>query len=124
MQTKANDMLKHIDDIRKSAKERAQRRWKNYQVEKNFKTAKQQATGAEQQPKQLQPSDVIEGQQDRRGAVTRAQTKFAKDIREMMEGHSRRAIALYALSLEAKRRRLLTEKLRRLQSEAHLGEQQ
>lgn len=120
-------MLKHIDDIRKSARERASRKWKNHQVEKNFKAAQKEASGAQQQVKQTQPSDVIEGQQDRRGAVTRANTKFAQDIRLMMEGHSRRTIALYALSLEAKKRRLLTEKLRRLrliQSEAHQGEQQ
>ena len=46
--------------------------------------------------------------------VLRAQTKFAKDIKEMMEGHSEKALALYQYSLEHKRRMLLKEKLRRL----------
>jgi hypothetical protein len=117
-------VLKHIDDIRKSARERAQRRWKNYQVERNFKAAQKEATGAQQQVKPVEPSDIIEGQQDRRGIVTRAQTKFAKDIRLMMEGHARRTLSLYLISLEAKRRRLLTEKLRRLKLAQLEGEQQ
>ena len=53
-------MLKHIDDIRKSARERAQRRWKNHAVEKAFKAAQQEAANAPKEPKELEPADVIE----------------------------------------------------------------
>jgi hypothetical protein len=111
---KRTTMLKHMDDIRKSAKERAQRRWKNYQVEKEFKAAQQEAANKPKEPKPIEPSDTIEGKHDGRGSLIRAQTKFAKDIREMMVGHSEKALAMYRHSLEHKRYLLLKEKLRRL----------
>jgi hypothetical protein len=108
-------MLKHIDDIRKSARIRAARRWKNWEVTKNFKAAQKEATeGAAEEPKEILPSDTIINEGLKSGSLVRAQTKFAKDIKEMMEGHSEKALALYRHSLEHKRYRLLKEKLRRL----------
>ena len=54
-------MLKHIDDIRKSASERAKRRWDNYAVEKSFKAAKMEgAEKAAKEPKPIEPADMIE----------------------------------------------------------------
>ena len=53
-------MLKHIDDIRKSARERAQRRWKNHAVEKAFKAAQKEAANAPKEPKPIEPADVLE----------------------------------------------------------------
>lgn len=108
-------MLKHIDDIRKSASERAKRRWDNYAVEKSFKAAKMEgAEKAAKEPKPIEPSDTVINEGRRSGALLRVQTKFAKDIKEMMEGHGEKALALYRHSLEHKRRMLLKEKLRRL----------
>jgi hypothetical protein len=91
------DMLKHIDDIRKSARERAARRWKNHQIEKNFK------------------ADVHEQDKLLKEGMTKFESKFIKYIREMMEGHSKVNLEMYLHSLEGKKRLLLREKLRRLQ---------
>ena len=116
-------MLKHIDDVRKSAKERAKRRWQNYQVEKSFKEAK--AKAADGAPLQLKeapsPADVISNSKpDGRGSVIKAQTKFALYIRELLAGHTKqdqeRIKLMYVLSIRAQRYRLLKEKLRRLEA--------
>jgi hypothetical protein len=111
-------MLKHPDDPRKEpARNLAERKWRNYATEKAFKAAQKEAADKlAKEPKELRPADVIEGKRDKRGSLVRAQTKFAKDIRAMMEGHAHRNTVLYVLSLEAKRKRLLTEKLRRLRA--------
>ena len=109
-------MLKHIDDIRKSARERAQRRWKNHQVTKNFKAARKEA--AEQlakEPKELEPADVLEQDKLIKGGMTKFESKFIKYIKEIMAGNSKTTLEMYLHSLEGKRRRLLREKLRRLQ---------
>jgi hypothetical protein len=116
-------MLKHIDDIRKSARERAQRRWKNHQIEKNFKAARQQASeGAAKQVKLLEPADVLEQEKLIKEATTKFESRFLKDLREMMDSDKKRTLQLYALSLQSKKRRLLAEKLRRLQLARQQGE--
>jgi hypothetical protein len=116
-------MLKHIDDIRKSARERANRRWKNWQTTKDFKAAQQQASeGAAKQVKLLEPADVLEQEKLIKEATTKFESRFLKDLREMMEGDKQRTLQLYALSLQAKKKRLLAEKLRRLQLAQQQGE--
>ena len=119
-------MLKHIDDLKQSARERAQRRWKNYQVEKDFKKAKQEAAdGAAKQTKPLSPADVIEQDRIIKEATTRFESKFIKEIRTMLDGHAERNKLLYVLSIRAQYKRLLVEKLRRLEAcEAHRVAQQ
>jgi hypothetical protein len=111
-------MLKYPDDPRKEpARKVTERKWRNHATEKAFKAAQKEATDkVTKEPKELEPADVIEGKHDRRGSLVRAQTKFAKEIRAMMEGHASCNAVLYILSLEAKRKRLLAEKLRRLRS--------
>jgi hypothetical protein len=52
-------VLKHIDDLRKSGRELAKRRWHNHAVEKSFKAAQKEATeGAAKEPKVIEPSDT------------------------------------------------------------------
>jgi hypothetical protein len=110
-------MLKHLDDPRKEpAMRRSERRWRNHDVEKRFKEEQKKALAEPKPPRELEPADVIEGEHDGRGSVVKAQRKFAKDIRAMLEGHTNRNAVLYMLSLEAKRKRLLFKKLRRLRA--------
>ena len=106
-------MLKHIDDIRKSAKERAQRRWKNHAVEKAFKA--ERAKPVQSEPKELDPADVLEQDRLIKEATTKFESKFIKDIRAMLDEHKGRNLALYALSIRVRHKRLLMEKLRRLE---------
>ena len=108
-------MLKDVDDKPKvPARDRASRRWRNYDVEKRFKEEAKKPTPKES--KELEIAETIGNEKpDRRGSVIRAQTKFAKDIKEMMGGHSKRNLIHYAISIRAQRKRLLMEKLRRLE---------
>ena len=84
-------MLKHIDDIRKSARERAQRRWQNYATEKAFKAARQEAaekaTQQAKQPKEPEPADVLEQDRLIKEGTTKFESKFLKDIRAMLDEH-------------------------------------
>lgn len=110
-------MLKHIDDIRKSARERAQRRWKNYATEKAFKAAREKANeDAAKEPKELDPADVLEQERIIKEATTKFELKFIKDIRAMLDEHKGRNLALYTLSIHVRHKRLLREKLRRLEA--------
>jgi hypothetical protein len=109
-------MLKHIDDIRKSARERAQRRWKNHAVEKAFKAAQQEAARAPKEPKELEPADVLGQDRLIKEGGTKFESKFIKEIRMMLDEHKGRSVALYALSIRVRHKRLLMEKLRRLEA--------
>ena len=113
---KASEMLKHIDDIRKSAKERATRRWTNHQVEKAFKAARQEAANKPAEPKPIEPADIIEQDRIIKEATTKFESKFIKDIRTKLDEHKGRNVALYALSIRVRHKRLLMEKLRRLEA--------
>jgi hypothetical protein len=97
------------------ARKKAERRWRNHDVEKRFKSEK-----AKPQPiKSTEPeiADTISNEKpDGRRSLIKAQTKFAKDIKAMMEGNAKRNLILYWLSIRAQRKRLLMEKLRRLEA--------
>jgi hypothetical protein len=110
-------MIKETDSPRKEpARKRAERRWRNYATEKAFKAAQKEEQAKPKEPRPIEPADLLEGKQDRRGSLIRAQTKFGKYIKELMEGHSKRNTLYYLISLDAKRKQLLVEKLRRLQA--------
>ena len=116
-------MPKDFEDTpRESAKQRATRRWRNHQVEKAFKEEKAKPPLAPSHvAKELDIAETISRKKpDRRGSVTRAQTKFAKYLGELMDDHKgrneRKNFIIYALSIRAQRYRLLKEKLRRLEA--------
>jgi hypothetical protein len=116
-------MLKDVDDkLKEPARKRAQRRWENHDVEKRFKEERAKPTlNSDLKPKEIEIAETISrGKPDGRGSVIRAQTKFAKYIREMLDDHKheneRRNQIIYALSIRAQRKRLLLEKLRRLEA--------
>jgi hypothetical protein len=52
-----------------------------------------------------------------RGEVIRAQTKFAKDLMQMLERHTKRNTLLYKLSIRNQIRRLKFAKLKRLEEQ-------
>jgi hypothetical protein len=78
------------------------------------------------QKEPLRPADVIENDNPK---VKRFERKFKKDIREMINGQQSINIEWYRASLHQQKRRLLLEKLRRLEagtwntpSEAHIAQ--
>jgi hypothetical protein len=119
-------MVKDFEDTpRLSAKERATRRWRNHDVEKRFKEEKAKPLPTPEKPIEPEIAGVISRDKpDGRGSVIRAQTKFAKYIRDMLDDHKheteRRNQIIYGLSIRARRCRLLKEKLRRLEARQKL----
>jgi hypothetical protein len=110
-------MLKDIEDIRKSARVRAERRWQNHAVERAFKAARQEKLGgAPTEPEDPKIAEVIKNEQLKKGAIYKAETRFARDIREMLEGHTHRNLVEYKRALQAKIHRLKLEKYRRLKA--------
>lgn len=101
-------MVKDLFGTPEKAKERAQRRWRNNDIAQRFKKMKDTGEGAEQFPiedgkkyfdtsrpkppkEALRPADVIENDNPR---VKKLETKFIKDIRDMIEGHKQRAVEI------------------------------
>jgi hypothetical protein len=119
-------MLKYVDDKPvEPARKKAERRWGNYDVEKRFKEEKSKPPNSDPVAKEIEIAEVISREKpDGRGSVIKAQTKFAKYIRDMLDDHKhendRRNQIIYALSIRAQRYRLLREKLRRLEARQRL----
>jgi hypothetical protein len=109
-------MLKDHDAPREPARSKATRKWKNNDLTRRFKEEKTKAPAKEH--KELEVGDVIENEGSRHGNVLRAQTKFLKDLKEMLEGHANRNALLYHISLRRRINRLKLEKLRRLELRA------
>ena len=115
-------MPKDFEDTPKeSARKRASRRWRNHDVEKRFKEEKAKPKPVPKEPSVPEIAETISREKpDGRGSVIRAQTKFAKYLRELMEGHAKRNELLYALARHQQLYRLKREKLRRLEARQQL----
>jgi hypothetical protein len=114
-------MPKNFEDPPKEpARKRAERKWSNNDVRTRFKEAKAQP--ASKEPKDLGIADVIKNEELEKGTITKAQTKFARYIKSLLDDHkqrnAQRNMIYYAISIRAQRKRLLTEKLRRLEARA------
>jgi hypothetical protein len=106
-------MLKEHEPPQESASEKAARRWKNAEVRNRLRQA-------QQKPKLVDPNNEPEiaetitndGRID--GPLNRFESKFKKEIRQMMEGYSQQNLAFYKAAIEHRRYILLKEKLSRL----------
>jgi hypothetical protein len=109
-------MLKDIDDKPKeTAKAKAERMWRNHNIEMRLKEEIKTAKAEPKKPKELQISQTITNKKpDRRYRTTRAQTKFAKYIREMMNEQSERNLTNYKVALRVHKIKLLKAKAKLL----------
>jgi hypothetical protein len=96
------------------ARRKAERKWRNHSVERNFKEERRKANAAPREPKEIKFGDVIENDRVIAGEIVRVQTKFANEIRDMLKHHTLRNIYLYKLHLRNQKKRLLWEKYKRL----------
>jgi hypothetical protein len=108
-------MFKEHGPPKESARNKAERRWKNAELRKQFKQAKQRPRLVDPN-KEPEIAETITNEGKRDESVQRFERRFLKDIRAMMEGHVNRNLAIYAATIELRRRKLLKEKLRRLQA--------
>lgn len=112
-------MLEEHDPSKPKASEIASRRWRNNQAIKRLREEKQKPQLVDPDAKP-EPSDVITNEGRRDGPLNRFESKFKQEIRQMMEGHVKKNLAIYAAALEHRKRILLKEKIRR----AKLAQQQ
>jgi hypothetical protein len=110
-------MLKDSDDVRKSAKEKASRLWGNHDVSRRFKeTQRKAAEDAGNEPKAIEPADVIEQEKLIAGETTKLERKFLKEIRALLNEHVEQNTIRYLAYLDHRKKRLLAEKLKRLRA--------
>jgi hypothetical protein len=126
-------MGKDLFGGKEPAKERATRIWRNHALSQRFKKMKETGKGEDefffrdgkkpiisaQVPKPPReelpkPADVLENP---RPKVDKFERKFVKDIREMMEGHKQRNVALYVAAILHEKRRLMIEMIKRLEAQ-------
>jgi hypothetical protein len=113
-------MLKEHDPPKEPLRVKAERRWKNNELIRHL-------TEEKQKPKLVDPNKepeiaetiINEGRVD--GPVKRFETQFLKDIKAMLEGHTKRNLQLYAEMIERRRYLLLKEKLKRLKAAEQMG---
>jgi hypothetical protein len=116
---KESPTMKDFEDPPKeTARRKAERKWRNRDIEKRFKEERSNANSAPSKSKELEVGDIIKNERPRAGTITRAQTKFAKEIKSMLEAHTKRTVLMYRLSLRSQIHRLKREKLRRLEANA------
>jgi hypothetical protein len=109
-------VLKDDGPPKELARDKATRKWRNRDIEKRLKEQRAKTEAPLPKPKELEVGDVIENDRVVAEAVTQFQTKFANEIRSMLEGHTKRNILLYKLSLRYRIKRLKYEKLKRLEA--------
>ena len=115
----ADLMLTEHEPPKEPARSKAERRWKNNQAIKKLKEKQQKPQIVDPNAKP-EIGDVVAnvGKVDER--VRKFERKFAKEIRQMMEGYALKNLHFYAAAIEHRRMILLREKLRR----AKLAQQQ
>jgi hypothetical protein len=108
-------MLKEYDRPKETALERATRKWRNNVVSRRIIEA-QRTPKVRDVNTELKTVETLTNEGRRHGPINRLESKFKKELKAMLQGHADRNLALYAASLQHRKRRLLLEKLRRLEA--------
>jgi hypothetical protein len=103
------------DPATETSRLKAERKWRNNAVTARFLENRQKPKLVEviAQP-EIAETIINEGRKD--GPINRLEAKFKREIREMLQGHADKSLKLYVASLAYRKRRLLLEKLRRLEA--------
>ena len=106
-------MLKDIDKPKECATRRAERKWKNHDIATRFRAKKAALKAA---PAVTKKTLIIETEKPKPDRLRRFENKFKKEIQAMFDERKRSNLELYAISIKARKRRLLLERLRRLEA--------
>lgn len=110
--------MKEHDPIKERAERIAARKWRNNDI-------RQKILAERNLPKRGDPSEkereaeiakVITNEERKGSKVKRFESKFKRELREMMEGQQKLRLQIYLIRLEHRRRILLKEKLKRLKA--------
>jgi hypothetical protein len=96
-----------------SSEQRAKRKWRNNAIRQRIK----EKEAAPPEPKDLEVADVVENDGALHGSIKAFESRFKKEIRQMLIGHADRILKLHIASIQHQKRRLLLEKLRRLENQ-------
>jgi hypothetical protein len=111
-------MIKEHDPSKEPVRVKASRKWRNHEI-------RQKLIEDRQKPKLVDPNkepeiaETITNYGRRDSSRNRFETKFAREIRAILQGHVEQNQRVYMAFLEHRRRVLLKEKLRRLQVAQH-----
>ena len=108
-------MLKEHEPQKEPLRIKAERKWRNNHVRKRLIEEKQRPKLFDPN-KEPEPADIITNDGRVDGPVKRFESQFLRDIRDMLEGHTKRNLQLYAEMIERRRYILLKEKLKRLKA--------
>jgi hypothetical protein len=106
-------MLKGNKPPKEKAHSKASRKWRNHEMRKKLIEERQK-------PKLVDPNqepeiaEIVTNEARLKGPIRRFENRFKKEIRAMLQSHVDKNLAIYAISLDRRKRILLTEKLKRL----------
>jgi hypothetical protein len=108
-------MLKDDGPPNEPLRTKAERKWRNNDLRRRIVEDRQK-------PKAKEPSNepeiaeaiINDGRVD--GPLKRFESQFLKDIRALLEGHTKRNLQIYAEMLQRRKVLLLKEKLKRLRA--------
>lgn len=122
------------DCPKEPAAKRATRMWRNKEISERFKKMKATGENAEQFPfgdgkkyfsteipkppknEPPQPVEIIENDAQLKGPIRNFENRFKREIKAMLEGHKERNVMFYAAMIQHQRRRLMLEKIKRLEA--------
>ena len=121
-------MFKETEPPKEPASKKAERKWRNHALVQKYKAGKLPVLvsvdpedidyegGKVHLNKSPNVASIIETEKLKVGNLTRFETRFKKEIRELLDGHKQQNLLLYEASLQHQRKLLLMEKLRRLEA--------
>jgi hypothetical protein len=111
-------MLKDDEPPKETAEEKAKRKWRNNALSKEYKERDEKRIRLIDKKPALAPeiAEVLEHDGRRDGSLTRFQKRFIRELGAMFREEHDRNLKMYLVYLDYQKRRLLLEKLRRLEA--------
>jgi hypothetical protein len=111
-------MLREHEPPKEPASDKARRKWHNATMRERFKEADQKKLKLIDNDLKKEPeiADVVENEGRRHGTLSKFESAFIKEMRGMLEGHADKNLMIYAALVHNRKRKLLREKLRRLEA--------
>ena len=101
-----------LDKPRESAEQKAKRKWGNHDLTKRFLEEKRKPPPVVKANPDI--AEVITNERPKADVTTKFERQFIQELREMLDGHTRRNLIAYKASLRAQIYRLKLEKYKRL----------
>ncbi len=110
--------MKDLDTLKEPAAKIAKRKWRNNDIRKKILAERNlpKRDDPTEKERQTEIAKVVTNAERLGSKVKRFESKFKREIREMMESKANQNLAIYADFLERRKIKLLREKLKRLKA--------